>query len=194
MDRDKTGSVPRRSYFRRRLGTFFLFTALAGTGIMVYGYMPKYPSRYLYDRSVSYPSYRAADTTAREFDPELFWMIELAGSLYEERDYGGAALVYDKLYSLYPDAGLPEDALYFSGLSYLFSGDPDKAVTLLGAIPLNGSEYSADARWFLALAYLARSENLAARVILEEITGQHENPYAERARELVEQIKTKRWF
>ncbi|MCD8071599.1 MAG: hypothetical protein LUE10_00135, partial [Alistipes sp.] len=194
MDTDNINNGPRRSYIRRHLGGFFLLAAIAGVGLAVYGYMPKYPSRYLYERSISYPDYRQADTTTVEPDAELSWMIELAGSLYADRDFGGAALVYDKLFASYPAEELPEQVFFYSGMSCLLSGDPDGAIKLFGSIPRTGSVFSDDMRWFLALAHLVKSENLAARLILEDISGEEDNPYAGRARELVGMIKTKRWF
>lgn len=74
-----------------------------------------------------------------------------AGKTYREQRFGDAALQFETL-STSTEGALQQDALFYAGISYLFAGNDEQAISLLKKVPDGQRKDAAD--WYTALALL----------------------------------------
>ena len=125
---------------------------------------------------------------------EREWM-RLAETSYRQQDYAHALALYNRLFAQKPDQKtLPEEVVFYSAICRLETDDLTGAIELLAYIASDGtSAFRDDAIWNLAFAYLKSGRRSKAVECLEQLIKK-ESDYTEKAKELREKLKEKKWF
>jgi len=101
---------------------------------------------------------------------------------YDMENYAGSARLFDQLYN----SGKAGYALLYAGISYLETGQTDKAIRRLKVLSNTENDFAPAARWYLALAYLKDGNRQAAEEALRSLTNHTE--FSEQARQLLEAL------
>lgn len=106
---------------------------------------------------------------------------------YEQKDFRGAIADFERTLSNEPGN---YNALFYSAISYLSTGETDKAVANLNKVLENkeGEFYDA-AQWYLSLAYIKKNDPQNARKILTELRKNTKSKYHKQAEETLEMIR-----
>jgi len=112
--------------------------------------------------------------------------LESAMDKYDNNDYTGAIPLFEQTLKTDPDN---YDALFFAGVSYLSANNPDKAISCLTKVSgiVKGEFYEAS-KWYLALAYIKKNKNDAAKILLNDII-QMNGFYKTKATETLKELK-----
>ncbi len=104
---------------------------------------------------------------------------DLAMKKYEQKNYPGAAEDFEKILAKDPNN---YNALFYSAVSYLSTGQPDKAITNLNKVleKKDGELYDS-AQWYLSLAYIKKSDTQNARKNLTELQKNSKSKYQKQA-------------
>lgn len=95
-------------------------------------------------------------------------MLDEAMSYYKNKDFVNASVLFEAL----DKDDLPaDDAIqFYSGISFLGAGNPEKASMILRSIATNNENpFREQARWYLALSFLSQEKPEEARILLEDI-------------------------
>lgn len=105
---------------------------------------------------------------------------------YEKKNYSGAIEEFEKILAKDPDN---YNALFYSSVSYLSTGQTDKAITNLNKIleKKDGEFYDA-AQWYLSLAYIKKKDSLNARKVLMEVQKNFKSKYQKQADETLKKM------
>lgn len=101
---------------------------------------------------------------------------------YRKRDYKAAISWFKNISNDDPSI------IFYNGLSNLYSGDYNTAISLLGSPALTGSRYRQQALWYQTLAMLKANTTNAARMNLELISSKPGNFKSAEARQLLESL------
>lgn len=106
---------------------------------------------------------------------------------YQQKDYAGAAMDFETTLKNEPDN---YNALFYSAVSYLSTGETDKAIVNLNKVLLkkDGELYDA-AQWYLSLAYIKKNDTESARKNLIELQQNSKSRYQKQADETLKQIR-----
>ena len=119
----------------------------------------------------SLPKDAVVDLVAQELSVPYPLSVERGSSdaepgfeAYFKGEYQTAIASFDKVEN---DATV----IFYNGLSHLYAGDYDRAVTLLQSEAVGASRYQEQAAWFQSLALLKAGRDNEAKGILEKISG-----------------------
>jgi tetratricopeptide (TPR) repeat protein len=105
---------------------------------------------------------------------------------YVQRDYA------DAIGSLQQAVGLDEDlypALFYLGICYLMTGQPEKAITHLSRLSrMEANPYSEESNWYLAKAFLKKKDVISAQKELETVVTL-KGPHLQEARQALDLIR-----
>ena len=108
---------------------------------------------------------------------------------YDKQDYTGAVTDFEQTLKQNP---VDEKALFYSAVSYLSLGQPDKAVANLNKVLQNkNSGYYDDAQWYLSLAYIKKKDAKNARGNLMELKSNSRSKYQKQAIETLDEMDKK---
>jgi tetratricopeptide (TPR) repeat protein len=112
---------------------------------------------------------------------------DLAMRKYEEKDFSGALADFERTLAKDPDN---YNALFYSAVSYLSTGQTDKAIINLNKVLLkkDGALYDA-AQWYLSLAYIKNKDTKNARKNLVELQKNSNSRYQKQADETLKAIE-----
>ena len=92
--------------------------------------------------------------------------LSRAEQAFNNKDYATAALQLEAFLEGEPD---DTEARYFLGISYLETGQYDKADRLFRQLLEGNSAYTYEGAWYLALSFLRQGNTTATREYLERI-------------------------
>jgi len=122
-----------------------------------------------------------SDVTTVEATPS-----DNAMAKYDKQDYGGAVTDFEQTLKQNPS---DEKALFYSAVSYLSLGQPDKAISNLNKVLQNkNSKYFDDAQWYLSLSYIKKKDAQNARKNLMEIQNNSKSKYQKQADETLKEM------
>jgi tetratricopeptide (TPR) repeat protein len=111
--------------------------------------------------------------------------IKAAMVLYNSGNYRDAIAEFDKILLFDKNN---ETALFYKGISYISTGDYEKAIPLLKDIQaVPGTRFNDQASWYQALTYLGMNEKENAVTILRDIILK-KNYFSARAESLLEKL------
>ncbi len=111
---------------------------------------------------------------------------DMAMQKYEQKNYEGAALDFEKMLAKDPT---DYNALFYSAVSYLSTGQTDKAIINLNKVleKKDGEFYDA-AQWYLSLAYIKKNDSANARKNLTELQKNPKSKYQKQADETLKEM------
>ena len=105
---------------------------------------------------------------------------------YDKQDYAGASYEFEKELKQNPG---DEKTLFYSGVSYLSTGETDKAITNFSKVLQNkDGEYYDSAQWYLSLAYIKKKDTENARKNLTELKNNSKSKYQKQADETLKEM------
>ncbi len=112
---------------------------------------------------------------------------DLAMQKYEQKDYVGAAMDFEAALKNDPNN---YNALFYSAVSYLSTGETDKAITNLNKVleKKDGDLYDA-AQWYISLAYIKKKDTQKARKNLTELQQNPKSKYQKQADETLKEMR-----
>ncbi|MCO5233558.1 MAG: hypothetical protein LC105_08170 [Chitinophagales bacterium] len=162
-----------------------VFLIAIGIGISILYEQPKDTNISLYTEY-----YRPLDAPEDNFRGEektqdIESKAKQASDAYDELEYKKSIMFYSELL-----AESPNNSKYtlFLGLSYINTGEYDKAILLFNNHAPQNSNYDEDIQWYLALAHLRRGEIQTSKAILESISHTKNNYYSSSAGELYNKL------
>ncbi len=86
----------------------------------------------------------------------------------------------------------PENAVasFYGGMSALKLAKTSEAIHYLSICRINSDRYYEDASWYLALSYLQKGDQAAAKIVLEELQGIEDGYYEQEVVRLLTELKT----
>jgi hypothetical protein len=127
--------------------------------------------------------FRNADIPAEGGD-EMLQIQKEIDSLYRRQDYGQALSRMETYGAQFPDVR-SSDYYYWSGLLYLFTDQPEKALMAFDSIQIG---YPFEKAWYTGLAWLKAGDRRQAEAVFSDI-ARSESPYREEAEEILEGLK-----
>lgn len=112
---------------------------------------------------------------------------DLAMQKYEQKDYAGAAMDFETTLKKDPNN---YNALFYSAVSYLSTGETDKAIIHLNKVleKKDGELFDA-AQWYLSLAYIKKNDTQNARKNLVELQKNPKSKYQKQADETLRDMQ-----
>jgi hypothetical protein len=112
---------------------------------------------------------------------------DIAMKKYDQKDYAGATEDFEKTLAKDPNN---YNALFYSAVSYMSTGQTDKAITNLNKVleKKDGEFYDA-AQWYLSLAYIKKSDTQNARRNLMELQKNSKSKYQKQADETLKEMQ-----
>jgi hypothetical protein len=121
------------------------------------------------------------DVTSNQTNPS-----DDAMAKYDKQDYTGAITEFEQTLKQNPN---DEKSLFYSAVSYLSLGQPDKAITNFNKVLQNkNSNYFDDAQWYLSLAYIKKKDSQNAKRNLIEIQNNSKSKYQKQANETLKEM------
>ena len=109
--------------------------------------------------------------------------LRFALDQYKNKNYSLASEYLDKLSTDHPSYN---PAVFYAALSNIENNKTETAINQLIKIARPGNEFSEEANWYLALAYLkAGNKNKEAKNIFEDIAKNNNSPYKSQADQLL---------
>jgi len=117
-------------------------------------------------------------------DTKSATLLESALTQYELEDYRNAAELFQKLLSVEPGN---MKGHFYAGVSYLMTEEPDKSIEEFKTVLRSTSEFSIEAKWYLAWAYLKNKDMDQAKHIFQGIAD-GQNAFSEQARNIIKEL------
>ncbi len=111
---------------------------------------------------------------------------DMAMQKYEQKNYAGATEDFEKTLTKDPNN---YNALFYSAVSYMSTGQTDKAIINLNKVlaKKDGEFYDA-AQWYLSLAYIKKNDTQNAKRNLSELQQNSRSRYQKQADETLKQM------
>ena len=198
FDKWLTPPQPAAGLDRRRMIYLTLSTAAAGIILfLIYtGATPVYTSEQLFSQYYRVQPYETYPVRGGfDLNPDEREWIRQAETFYRQAGYANALALYNRLFAQRTEREtLPAEVSFYAAICRLETEDLSGAIEMLEDI-VSGetSDFTDDACWNLALAYLKNGQRKKATACLEKLSGK-ENDYADKAVELRDKLKEKKWF
>lgn len=177
-----------------------IFMAAAAAIILVLLYIGSRPLLYspaeLYTQYYQVQPYETypvrGDTELTQDEIEL---IQQARAHYEKAEYPEALKIYERFFTDKQDwRKAPDEMIFYSAISRFETGNQAGALEQLEYIAFEtASDYQDDALWNLAFAYLKDDQRNKAEDCLNRLI-ENKSDYTAQAKELLDKLKTKKWF
>lgn len=106
---------------------------------------------------------------------------------YEQKDYSGAAVDFEAALKKDPNN---YNALFYSAVSYLGTGETDKAIANLNKVlEKKDGEFFDAAQWYLSLAYIKKNDTQNARKNLAELKRNSKSKYQKQAEQTLNEMR-----
>ena len=126
----------------------------------------------------------AIETSSIDFSNTQDQNVQNAWQAYQRADYNTTLQLLSPSRN---DASFAnEDAQLLYAYTLIQQDNTQAAIPLLTGM----SEANPEAKWYLALAYLQNDQKSDAKVLLEELSANPSNPYAERASRLLRKVNS----
>jgi tetratricopeptide (TPR) repeat protein len=112
--------------------------------------------------------------------------LEAAYQLYSQKEYAAAAIQFQKIWQQDPEQ---KSALFYSGLSSMYAGNYQQALTLLKSDAMMDSRFEQQAKWYQALGLIKLGDHTAAKKILEMIASDKNHFKTLEAKKLLRKFK-----
>ena len=114
-------------------------------------------------------------------------LLTEAKQAYIQEDYATAKVLFDSLSAQAPEE---EDLLLYSGISYYQTNEMEEAAQRFQQLLSQSKTWDEHARWYLALSYLEQGKRTQAKVLLQEITSYKRHFNLEKAKGLLNDLKS----
>jgi hypothetical protein len=160
--------------------------------LLYIGFQPKYSSVELYDSFYAFVAYEYIPSRGGGLNEDQEHLLEQAVTVYNQGNYAEALSLFD---SITTNENVSEEIKFYAALCMVQTGkEPDAKRELEYIAHSVDSEFKDDALWNLALLYLKIEDRNRCSSILQSITDDKNNPYANDADRLLNKLNTRRWF
>ena len=184
-----------------RVRTIYICISAAAAAAVIFfvlyiGFTPRYSTEQLLARYYQVQPYETYPVRGGyDLTPDEKTWLQQAETFFRQANYGDALTYYNLLLSQKPDwKTLPEEAVFYAAICRLEANDLPAAIELLEHIASDDqSDFHYEALWNLAFAYLKDGQRSKAALYMEQLVAT-DSDYSAKARELMNQLKTRKWF
>jgi len=193
-----TSPQPATGFSRQRMIYLTLSAAAACIILLLLytGFTPRYSSEQLFAQYYQVQPYETVPVRGGfDLSPDEREWIRQAEIFYRQADYVNALALYNRLFAQRAEQeALPAEVVFYAAICRFETEDLSGAIEILEEIVSDGtSDYQDDACWNLALAYLKDGQRKKAAEYLEQLRYK-ESDYTDKAGELTNKLKEKKWF
>lgn len=171
-----------------------LFVFIAGGAFFYWGTRPYYTTEQLFADYYEIPEYRGyASRGDTHLSEETLQRLDEASACYEVGNHSRALLIYKEAMQGVEPLEVPNEDLFHYSMCLINAEQYDEAIEHLTTVTNKGQLLHATSEWYLALIYLKKGEKEQALSLLNKIV-EEDTKYADRAKELIERAKRKKWF
>jgi len=132
-----------------------------------------------------YEPLKAISPVTRNTDNAISTSYISAINSYKSGDYQSASLGFEASLEKDPSS---VSSRFFLGMTYIETGDYEKAIDILSAVASSSGEYVKEARWYLGLTYLKTGNKTKASECFDKLAG---SPgfYSERSAKILRRLR-----